>query len=85
MIHKREYRRDHILNRANNECLSRTVITSGTTLLSVMAILLLGGPVIHDFALALFVGIIAGTYSSVYVATPIGVAWQKETKQPESI
>jgi SecD/SecF fusion protein len=75
----------HILNRANNECLSRTLITSGTTLLSVLAILLLGGQVIHDFALALFIGIIAGTYSSIYVATPLVLAWQKRSQQPQSV
>ncbi len=60
-----------ILNRSTNETLSRTILTSGTTLLVVVALLVLGGGVIHDFAFALLVGIIAGTYSTIYVANPV--------------
>ncbi len=59
------------LNRSVNETLSRTILTSGTTLLVVIPLLLLGGPVIHDFALALLIGIITGTYSTVYIAGPV--------------
>jgi preprotein translocase SecF subunit len=59
-----------IINRSVNETLSRTILTSGTTLLSVVAILVFGGATIRDFALALFVGIAVGTYSSIYVASP---------------
>ena len=60
-----------LLNRAINNTLSRTVLTSFTTLLVVTAILVWGGGLIQDFALALLVGVIVGTYSSVYVASPM--------------
>ena len=58
-----------IMNAAINETLSRTIITSGVTLLVVIALLVLGGPILHGFSLALFVGIIVGTYSSIYIAS----------------
>ncbi|NUN12734.1 MAG: protein translocase subunit SecF [Myxococcales bacterium] len=60
-----------VINMSVNETLSRTLLTSGTTLLVVISILLLGGGLIQDFALALFVGITVGTYSSIFVASPI--------------
>ncbi len=59
-----------------NQSLSRTVITSLTTLVVVMFLFFYGGEVIHDFAFALMVGIIVGTYSSIFVASPILVEWQ---------
>jgi preprotein translocase subunit SecF len=58
-----------IINTSINQTLSRTIITSGVTLLVVIALLILGGPVLHGFSLALFVGIIVGTYSSIYIAS----------------
>jgi preprotein translocase subunit SecF len=58
-----------VMNTSINETLSRTIMTSGVTLLVVVALLLLGGPVLHGFSLALFVGIIVGTYSSIYIAS----------------
>lgn len=61
------------VNRAISETLSRTIITSLTTLLAVVSIYVLGGGLIKDFALALIVGIIIGTYSSVFVASPVMV------------
>lgn len=66
-----------IINRSINETLSRTILTSGTTLIVVLALFFLGGGIIHDFAFALIVGIGIGTYSSIYVASPILIAWQK--------
>lgn len=60
-----------VINMSVNETLSRTLLTSGTTLLVVISILLLGGGLIQDFALALFVGITVGTYSSIFVASPV--------------
>jgi len=60
-----------LLNRAINSTLSRTVLTSATTLFSVIAILVFGGGQIRDFALALFIGVTIGTYSSVYIASPL--------------
>ncbi len=64
-------------NRAVNTTLSRTVLTSGTTLLSVAVLFFLGGEVLRGFSLALLVGIGVGTYSSIFVATPIVVALRR--------
>jgi SecD/SecF fusion protein len=60
-----------IMNLANNQCLSRTILTSGTVLFVVLAQYLFGGAVINDFAFALLVGCIAGTYSTVFIAGPV--------------
>ncbi len=65
-----------MVNISINESLSRTIITSLTTLIVVLFLLFMGGEVIRDFAFALMVGIIVGTYSSVYVASPILIEWQ---------
>ncbi len=64
------------LNRSINETLSRTILTSLTTLVVVIALFVYGGGIIHDFAFALMVGIVVGTYSSIFVASPILLAWQ---------
>ncbi len=64
-----------IVNASINQTLSRTVLTSGTTLAAVLAFLFLGGEVISDVAFTLAVGIVVGTYSSVYVASPILLIW----------
>ncbi|BBO81767.1 protein-export membrane protein SecF [Desulfosarcina ovata subsp. sediminis] len=69
-----------ILNKSVNETLSRTILTSGTTLIVVIALFVLGGGIIHDFSFALLVGVMVGTYSSVYVASPILLAWQNRRK-----
>ena len=66
-----------IINRSINETLSRTIMTSGTTLLVVVALFVLGGGVIHNFAFALLVGIVIGTYSSIFVASPILIFWEE--------
>jgi preprotein translocase subunit SecF len=65
-----------IINRSINETLSRTVMTSGLTLLSVLALYLVGGSVIHNFAFVLLVGIIIGTYSSIFIASPVLLFWE---------
>jgi preprotein translocase subunit SecF len=70
-----------ILNRSVNETLSRTLLTSLTTLFVVLALFVLGGGIIHDFAFALLVGIVVGTYSSIFVASPILLAWQGRQKK----
>ncbi len=67
---------DEVINLSINETLSRTVITSGTTLAVVVALLFRGGEVLHGFSVALCAGIIIGTYSSVFVAAPLVYAWQ---------
>jgi preprotein translocase subunit SecF len=64
-----------LVNRSINETLSRTILTSGTTLLVVLSLFLFGGGVIHNFAFAMLVGILVGTYSSIFVASPILVFW----------
>ncbi|MBR9982592.1 MAG: protein translocase subunit SecF [Desulfatitalea sp.] len=66
-----------IVNRSINETLNRTLLTSGTTLVVVLSLFFLGGGIIHDFAFALLVGICVGTYSSIFVASPILLAWQR--------
>jgi preprotein translocase subunit SecF len=65
-----------IINTSINEVLSRTVITSLTTLSVVVVLFLVGGEVLRDFSLALIFGVIVGTYSSVFVASPIIVEWE---------
>jgi len=69
-----------IANLSINQTLSRTLITSVTTLLTVVMLLLFGGGAVFDFALALFIGIIVGTYSSIFIATPIVLFWHKDEK-----
>ncbi|MBW2090997.1 MAG: protein translocase subunit SecF [Deltaproteobacteria bacterium] len=66
---------DEIINTSINDCLSRTILTSGTTLTVVICLYFLGGPVIADFALAIIIGVLIGTYSSIYVASPILLIW----------
>lgn len=67
-----------IVNTSINETLSRTILTSGTTLFVVVALFILGGGVIHDFAFALIVGVIIGTYSSIFVASPVLIFWEEK-------
>jgi len=66
-----------IINQSINEMLSRTIITSITTLVVVLSLFFFGGIVIRDFALTLILGILIGTYSSVFVASPIVYIWHK--------
>jgi len=69
---------EKVVNISVNETLSRTVLTSATTLIVIVILFLIGGGVIHDFAFALLVGIIVGTYSSIFVASPLVVLWEKK-------
>ncbi len=62
---------EDLVNRSINETLSRTILTSLTTLIAVLVFFIFGGGVIRDFAFALIVGIVAGTYSSIYIASPV--------------
>jgi SecD/SecF fusion protein len=66
-----------VINKAVNQTLARTIITSGTTLISVLSLVIFGGGVINDFATTLLIGIVVGTYSSIYVASAIVLWWHK--------
>jgi preprotein translocase subunit SecF len=66
-----------VFNRSINEVLSRTIVTSFTVFMAAGSLFLFGGEVIHDFAFALLVGVLVGTYSSIFVASPIVALWEK--------
>jgi preprotein translocase subunit SecF len=69
-----------VINLSINQTLGRTVITAGTALLSAFALFLFGGEVLHGFAFAMIVGIITGTYSSVFVAAAIVTFWHRKSE-----
>jgi len=73
-----------LLNRSLNEVLSRTILTSGTTLLAVAALYVFGGPVLRGFSFALIWGVIIGTYSSIYVAMPLLLALDLKRHEEEA-
>ena len=88
------YRREpleSIINKSVNQTLSRTVLTSGLTLLTALSLFFFGGQVLNGFSFGLVVGIIVGTYSSVFVASPILIFWQnyvesrKKKKRPAAV
>jgi preprotein translocase subunit SecF len=66
-----------IFNVSINETLGRTILTSGTVMMVVIILFFFGGPVIHDFAFTLMIGLISGTYSTVYIAGPVVLLWEK--------
>jgi preprotein translocase SecF subunit len=70
-----------IINLSINEVLSRTIVTNGTVFLVVVALYFFGGVVLEDFALAMTLGVLVGTYSSVFVASPIVYGFRKEAKR----
>jgi preprotein translocase subunit SecF len=77
--HLRKSRRKpliEVMNESINETLSRTIMTSGLTFLTVLSLFLLGGDVLKGFAFVMTVGIIVGTYSSIYVASPFALLWE---------
>ncbi len=65
-----------VINTSINQTLSRTILTSGTTLLVVVALFFLGGEIIHDFSFALLVGVVVGTYSSIFIASVFLLYWE---------
>jgi preprotein translocase subunit SecF len=67
-----------VMNQSINEVLSRTIVTSFTVLLTSLALFFFGGEVLHDFSLAMIFGVIIGTYSSIFVASPIVLLWEKK-------
>ena len=77
----RRFRRrpfEEVMNASINETLSRTILTSSTTLAVILALFILGGGVIHDFAFAILVGVLVGTYSSIFVASPVILIWESK-------
>jgi preprotein translocase SecF subunit len=72
---------EEIVNRAVNETLSRTILTGGTTLIVLLFLFFMGGEVIHDFAFALIIGIVIGTYSSIFIGAPLVVDWKQRVEQ----
>jgi preprotein translocase subunit SecF len=68
-----------VINMSINQTLSRTILTSGTTLLVVVALFFRGGEIIHDFSFALIVGVVVGTYSSIFIASVFLVYWENRT------
>jgi preprotein translocase SecF subunit len=82
LIRNKSYK--DIANLSINQTLSRTLLTSITTLLTVVMLLIFGGGAINDFAVTLFIGIIVGTYSSIFVATPVMLFWHREEKPAEA-
>ena len=69
-----------VINLSVNQTLSRTLLTSGVTLLVVIAMFFWGGAVLHNFAFSLLVGFISGVYSTVFIASPLVLAWAKRSK-----
>jgi preprotein translocase subunit SecF len=72
---------ESLMNKSINQTLARTVMTSGLTFLTVVALFIWGGPVLHGFSFALVCGIIVGTYSSVFIASPIVLFWHNFADQ----
>ena len=72
---------DHVINVSVNQTLGRTVITSGTALLTALALFFFGGEVLHGFAFTMIVGIITGTYSSVFIAAAIVSFWRGRARR----
>ncbi len=68
---------EHIMNESINQTLSRTILTSTVTLIPILCLFLFGGPVLRDFSLAIIVGVVVGTYSSIFIASPIVLWWTR--------
>ena len=71
-----------IFNNSLNQTLSRTIITSGTTLLVVLILFIFAGPAIRGFTFAILLGIGIGTYSSLFIAAPVVLDWQLKSRRP---
>lgn len=71
----RKEKLETIFNVSINETLGRTILTTGTVMMVVLILFFFGGPVIHDFTTAMIVGLISGTYSTVYIASPVVLLW----------
>lgn len=74
---------EKVVNTSINECLSRTIITTGTALMVLLALFILGGTVIRPFAFSLLVGFFSGVYSTIFIASPVILLWEKGKKRPK--
>jgi preprotein translocase subunit SecF len=74
---------EKVVNTSINECLSRTIITTGTALMVLLALFILGGAVIRPFAFSLLVGLFSGVYSTIFIASPVILLWEKGKKRPK--
>ena len=83
LLKNKSYR--EIINFSINQTFSRTLITSLTTLLVVVVLYLFGGGAINDFALVMMVGVIVGTYSSIFIATPVMICWHEKKEREKSL
>src|SRR6266403_441289 len=68
---------EQIMNESINQTLSRTILTSTVTLIPILCLFLFGGPVLRDFSLAIIIGVVVGTYSSIFIASPIVLWWTR--------
>jgi len=80
MRKNRRERLESVVNRSINECLSRTILTTGTALMVLVSLFFLGGGVIRPFAFALLVGFISGVYSTIFIASPVILLWERGKK-----
>ena len=69
---------EEVMNIAINATLSRTILTSATTFITVLVLFIFGGPALKSFSLAIMVGVVVGTYSSIFVASPIVLIWSRK-------
>lgn len=73
LVHVGKFSLENIMNRSINECLSRTLLTSFTTFLVLVVLILMGGPTLYPFAITMAIGVVVGTYSTIYIASPCAV------------
>jgi preprotein translocase subunit SecF len=74
-----------VFNESINECLGRTILTTGTVMISVLILFFFAGQVLHEFTVALIVGIVTGTYSTVYIASPVVLFWEEHITNKRKI
>lgn len=79
-VYKNKMKYDEIINKSITQSFTRSINTSFTTLLAILSILIFGGSTLRDFSLTLLIGIAAGTYSSIFIAAPLLVVWNKLSK-----
>jgi preprotein translocase subunit SecF len=68
---------EQIMNSSINQTLSRTILTSTVTLIPILCLFFIGGTVLRDFSLAIIIGVVVGTYSSIFIASPIVLWWAR--------